>query len=311
MRFLSFCLVFLFSISALADDSRAYRTKLNKLLDQPVSEPFLYKVTKEGSSNAVYLFGTVHFGYGTESLPYWVMDIFYQASIHGYEFDLTEGVIPYYNSLQDLHIQTRLNAENQAVLSFWRAQNDLSDQQIEHIQSLGFSRAQALLITSVDCLLFGFTDIYFERPHRSFDYEMLINSQLLGKRLLFLEDEKIREEANKLSDEPLDNTCDLSEDATKDNLELTRKELSFVFEAYLSGDEDKLSALGDSDDPGTTYRNQQWMLKIENVIIGDQDVFLTFGAFHLFGEQGLLKLLKARSYKVERVSSPRSAIFKR
>jgi len=55
-------------------------------------------------------------------------------------------------------------------------------------------------------------------------------------------------------------------------------------------------------------RNEAWIERLERWL-GDGRMFVAAGTFHMFGERGLVALLRARGYRVERVraaSSPRS-----
>jgi uncharacterized protein YbaP (TraB family) len=53
-------------------------------------------------------------------------------------------------------------------------------------------------------------------------------------------------------------------------------------------------------------RNERWVEHLD-LWLGDGGVFVAAGAFHLFGERGLVELLRARGYRVERVRSPAAA----
>lgn len=78
---------------------------------------------------------------------------------------------------------------------------------------------------------------------------------------------------------------------------------------WLNGDQGALTAMVARDrirDPALNQklldeRNAAWMPKIEAMIAGDQTVFVTVGAAHLVGPEGLVAQLRAKGYTVERV----------
>lgn len=50
-------------------------------------------------------------------------------------------------------------------------------------------------------------------------------------------------------------------------------------------------------------RNRRWLPQVEALLEGDTDTLVIVGALHLVGDVGLVELLRARGYSVERVES--------
>jgi hypothetical protein len=48
-------------------------------------------------------------------------------------------------------------------------------------------------------------------------------------------------------------------------------------------------------------RNRRWIPQIEALLSGGEDTLVIVGALHLVGDVGLVELLRARGYSVERV----------
>lgn len=48
-------------------------------------------------------------------------------------------------------------------------------------------------------------------------------------------------------------------------------------------------------------RNRRWLPQVEALLAGDEDTLVIVGALHLVGDIGLVELLRARGYSVERV----------
>lgn len=50
-------------------------------------------------------------------------------------------------------------------------------------------------------------------------------------------------------------------------------------------------------------RNRRWLPQIESLLAGSEDTLVIVGALHLVGDVGLVELLRARGYSVERVDA--------
>lgn len=95
----------------------------------------------------------------------------------------------------------------------------------------------------------------------------------------------------------------------KDNLEKDKKEFNEMMAIYQNKDiEGMLKMMSDSDNKITSEnqdillndRNKKW-IPIMIKIIKDKPTFFGVGAGHLAGEEGVIKLLRKKGYKVEAV----------
>jgi hypothetical protein len=79
--------------------------------------------------------------------------------------------------------------------------------------------------------------------------------------------------------------------------------------AWTKGDLQKLASLEDAEaDPKERAltldtRNRAWLPKIEDMLKGSNTWFITVGALHLTGPNGVIGLLCARHWKVQRVQT--------
>jgi len=112
---------------------------------------------------------------------------------------------------------------------------------------------------------------------------------------------------------PMDEMIKALEDLTgPDALEEMKAELDAVLEVCRSGDESGLMALREeSDDAGweqrlLVERNKQWIPKLEEFFAGGS-TFVAAGAGHMFGDDSVVELLRARGYTVERMRGVTSA----
>lgn len=91
--------------------------------------------------------------------------------------------------------------------------------------------------------------------------------------------------------------------------EQQRKDLSAMMEFYRLGDVDGIKSVSfkDSEEKTEMYeilfykRNEAWIVKIEEYLKRG-DVFVAFGAGHLFGERGVLELLEQQGHTVKRMT---------
>ena len=87
-----------------------------------------------------------------------------------------------------------------------------------------------------------------------------------------------------------------------------------LYEAYLTGDPDKINKLSNEEDEEendpeiiaynekmVNERNKGMVSKIEDFLKNDKDVFVVVGAAHVVGENGIANTLRNKGYKVEQV----------
>jgi len=85
--------------------------------------------------------------------------------------------------------------------------------------------------------------------------------------------------------------------------------INVMVKRWKSGDERGLYQIleqDDAEDPRInaillTKRNQLWLPRIEDMLKGDKTVFITVGAAHMLGPQGLVSQLRSRGYTVTRL----------
>ena len=87
-------------------------------------------------------------------------------------------------------------------------------------------------------------------------------------------------------------------------------ETQSVVSAWRSGDAAKLAALLSDEYKSfpnlyralVTERNKRWVPQIEQLLHGNQDVFVVVGALHLVGDGGLLELIRHDGFKPEQLN---------
>ena len=94
---------------------------------------------------------------------------------------------------------------------------------------------------------------------------------------------------------------------TLKDIEIIETLFSEIMNYWTNGDAEKLGMIINKsflDYPAIyerfiTARNNTWLPKIEGLLRQDKNVFIIAGAGHLVGEQGIIKMLKERGYKIE------------
>lgn len=144
-------------------------------------------------------------------------------------------------------------------------------------------------------------------PMQSFEQELIKVAQAQNEEILGLE--TIEDQLNVFDEIPYeDQVADLLRSA-KDNLEYDKTVFAEMFKVYKSEnitkmeammDDDKNSAVSKHQDKLLTNRNKKWIPRISDYS-KTQSTFFGVGAAHLAGENGVIKLLRAKGFKVEAV----------
>ena len=99
-------------------------------------------------------------------------------------------------------------------------------------------------------------------------------------------------------------------DMTVTEMHDVESETQSVVTAWRSGDAAKLAALLSDEYKSfpnlyralVTDRNKRWVPQIEQLLHGNQDVFVVVGALHLVGDGGLLELMRRDGFKPEQLN---------
>ncbi len=138
----------------------------------------------------------------------------------------------------------------------------------------------------------------FKRPYKSIDHELMVNSIVASKKVIELENEDVRETAETLSGGPL-LVSELLEYYSDDEIKRIQLSILDLAKNYLSGiitPED----LTDSDGPDMIFRNKYWMTQLPT-IFSENSAFVTVGMGHLYGENGILKMLENEGFELKRI----------
>lgn len=258
---------------------------------QSITKPYIYEVSKDGRTS--YLFGTFHIGIGVEQLPSWVTRLHRNAELHAYElkaydFAIYKEMVNFRTKPEDVIKKYVKNKETKA---------NFSEEEILKLEKLGIPRRASEQMDAKVCANFYFRDLWFKQPHNTLDGELMIYSQKFNRPVLELEDEALREEAEKLV-EP--SSCDVRDYLSEEGVKAIDAVALENINSYLQG-EDVPESEFESGYEDVFYRNQKWMPKLEHAF-ATKRTFVTVGMFHLYGSEGLINLLRAKDYEVRRLT---------
>lgn len=274
---------------------------------ESTTTPLLFEVTKEGSGNKLYLFGSIHAG--EESLyplPDYVMNAYKESDTVAVEFDLIEYE-------KDISAQTEmlkqfLNEDGKLISEY--IDEDIYNRGIEILKSAG--------------LYFPIYDYYTPMM-----WEMLIeNAAMMDTKLdeklgidrnfltLSKEDEKkiLELESSEIQYnillgldpnteiyllEQAVNDYENSVDLLKETYELYKKGNKEELEKFLFIEEEEPSQYEkEYNDKLITERNKNMINSLEKAFQDGENVFCTVGLLHILGEDGIASYFEQNGYSV-------------
>lgn len=271
------------------------------------STPLLLEVTKEGQSNKLYLFGSIHAADDTMyPLSDNIIKAYKDSDYLAVEFDL----VTYMNDL---------SSQMRDILPFMydndkSIKDDISDELYESTEE----------ILKTAGLYSSLYDRYKPIIWQSLIENAVISDtgldELKGIDMYFLnlahEDEKEiieLESANYqygiLSSFDMDMQVYLLEESVN-NYSDSLYNMKELYELYKKGNKDELEAFLFIEDEGNEYdqiyndalitiRNQNMTRNLEEYFAQDKNIFCTVGLAHIIGENGIADLLEKDGYKVE------------
>ena len=280
--------------------------------------PLLYEVTKEGSNNKMYLFGSIHVTNKADMVfPEYVMKAYNDSHYLACEFDSIaymenqEKVVE--DAMKMLYqdgttIKDHLNEDTYNKLVDFLTKKESYANAFDRYKPYFFvSLFSNLIAKDAKIGMVGGVDEYFEtKAHEdkktileveSYDYQINIFEELSDE----FYDLVIMDEIN---------NYDESVEALKE-----------LYNAWKSGNEENLIKYGneelESEDSYTDLqksyiedfnkkliveRNNGMVKKAIDYFNKDQDVFFMVGALHIVGDTGLAKQLKEQGFNVKKVS---------
>jgi len=265
---------------------------------QELEKSLLWKISGNGLNKPSYLFGTIHLTCDT-SLDANTLNALEATEQLYLELDMDDKSIQMQMMklmmMKDgAKLSTLLSPEDFKILDEFMKKNlNMSVKMFDSFKP--FMISSMLFPKMLDC------------KSKSVESELMKITKEQNEEIFGLE---IAEDQMKVFDEI--SYQDQAEEllkTVKDNLEKDKKEFQEMITIYQNKDiEGMLKIMSDSDNKITSEnqdillndRNKKW-IPIMIKIIKDKPTFFGVGAGHLAGEEGVIKLLRKKGYKVEAV----------
>ena len=285
--------------------------------EKPVVEkekitPLMYEITKEGSTNKIYLIGSIHFAQISKiEFPKYVMDAYTNSPYLACEFnilkflrevDQTELTKDYYYTAPD-SLDKHVSKESyDKIIKYFKDNLNLEEEQTK-LYSLSF------IEDYLTQTILGKTEI---GNSEGVDQYFLEKAEKDGKNILEVESYEFQTNIEKSFPERIK---ELSIIDAIDNTEKGIEEMNELYKYWKEGNVEKLiDILINTDTEGYTKedlalmeqynkkmldeRNVGMKEKLEEYFNNNYTVFYMVGTAHLIGDNGIAKLLETDGYTV-------------
>ncbi len=285
---------------------------LNKEEDKTIT-PLLYKVTREGLPNEMYLFGSIHFAVDEDlKFPSYVTEAFNKSHYLACEIDITnyDAVSMVENMIyaDGSTIKDHLKLETyDRLIKFLKDKNAYNS--VYNYYNPSFIISLLSSLSASEAVISDGDGV---------DTTLINLAKEKGKTIL--EVESLEFQINMLADIS-DELYDIMINEALDDYQKTISLQKELYEAWKKGDEAKIISLVSSeeivaDDKYSDqlkaeidqynkrmidYRNEDMGVKAMRYFDSNQDVFFMVGALHIIGENGLIKTLQNNGYTVTQV----------
>lgn len=282
-------------------------TKQEKVEPTSQNTPLLFEVTKDGTENKLYLFGSIHAA--EESLyplPNYVMDAYKKSKVLAVEFDLVEYMKDLPKQMSDL---TRfVNPENKKISDYISA--EVYEESVKILTNAGLysfvldSYSPIMWYTLLENAVIE--DVHLETLYGVDQYFLQLAKED-EKEILELESADYQYAI--LSSFGYEMQAHLLEQGISE-YEKSKQNLLKLYELYKKGNKEELEAIVFLDDDLSnsymeeytnklvTVRNQNMAVSLEKSFENGQNIFCTIGLAHIIGEGGILDLLSQKGYVV-------------
>ena len=265
---------------------------------QTEKKSLLWKISGNGLTKESYLFGTIHIACDA-TLSQKVLTALDKTSQLCLELDMDDPsmqvqMMKLMMMKDGVTIESLMSAEDfKMVDEFFKKQSGLSLKMMNTIKP--FALSAMLYPKMLDC------------PMQSFENELMKVAKEQNEETIGLE--TFSEQLAVFDAIPYQAQVDELIKSAKSDLARDKKELNEMLELYKTEDiEAMLTYTGSSENAMTSEfkdellnnRNKNWIDRISK-IASEKPTFFGVGAAHLGGEEGVIKLLRKKGYKVEAV----------
>ena len=284
--------------------------------DEPKEElekvtPLMYKVTKEGSNNTIYLFGSIHAANADKyEYPDYFNKAYDEIDYIACEYDITNNsnvleLLSSFIYLDGTTVEDHISEESYNKLSeFFEGHNYKMSLFGQYKMSIFYSLLENFIIRDAGLDANSGIDMYF-----------LNKGKEDGKSIIEVESENYQ--MNLLANTP-DRVFEILTIETLDNYEQALLEMKNSINTWKSGEEsildtnifissDKYSEedyklILDFYNELLNQRNEKMLSTVENLFNENKKVLFMVGAGHIVGDTGIVKELEEKGYTIEKLN---------
>lgn len=299
LKFLVFLLCFSFMMCGCMQQEEMESTNQNT--------PLLLEITKDGTRNKLYLFGSIHAAEETlYPLPDYVMDAYEESKVLAVEFDLVEYMKDLPKQMSDL--ARFINPDNKSISDYLSL--EAYEKSVKILTNAGiynpmFNQYSPMMwYTLLENAVLA--DVQLETTYGVDEYFLQLAKE--DEREI-LELESADYQYAILSGFDYDMQVHLLEQEIQE-YEMSKQNMLKLYEFYKKGDKEELEKIVflDSNDSSQymdeytdkliTVRNQNMTASLEEAYENEQNIFCTVGLAHIIGEGGIADLLEKKGYTV-------------
>jgi len=251
----------------------------------PVTRPYFYQIKYKNQIS--HLLGTVHIGIALSDLPKEVTSALLASQQIVGERAFDEKEVRGMQSLRKGGFWSIFDSTDLSKLE----ENKLSREERNRLVCHGVPSRLAKVLTDNACQMV-LKGPYF---NVSMDMEVLAHAYSKKLKITQLDSDQLLKESDQLEKKTQTDSCQL-----KEILKYAPTEVDALwaptFEKYRAGDN---KSFIDESDKALAYRNENWMPILE-ATLAEGNAFITMGAAHLYGSKGIITMLLAKGYEVNR-----------
>lgn len=266
---------------------------------QELEKSLLWKISGKGLKSPSYLFGTIH-ATCDATLDANTLKALDETKQLFLEIDMDDKAMPmqmmkYMKMNDDEKLSTLLSAEDFEIVDVFLKENmKMSAKMFDTFKP--FMVSAMLMPKLLDC------------KYASVESELMRVTKEQNEEVYGLE--KVEEQMKVFDAIPYQTQADELLKTAKNGLEKDKVEFQKMMETYKSGDIEAMLVMMDDSDNKITSENKDVLLNNRNknwvpLIIKtakEMPTFFGVGAGHLAGDEGVIKLLRKKGYKVEAVN---------
>lgn len=281
--------------------------------------PLMYEITKDGSNNKIYLFGSIHAANLDEfSFPDYIMNAYQkshyvacEADIVAYQNNQAQILLDTFKLLyqDNTTIKNHLKEETYNKLVDFLKKNNSYISSYDNYQPFFFnSLIASILVHDAKLDENDGIDAYFLKLAKKDNKKILEIESVEYQTNLFLDfkDELydiIFQESLDNYDNEIENLKKLYQAWKKGNVEELLKISDDEIDIQDNYTKEQINLINDYNQKVVIDRNQNMTNKLINYFDNNQDVFYMVGVLHLIGDDGIAKLLENKGYNVKKINN--------